>query len=240
MEEERLQRALSRRGIASRREAERFIRAGRVRVNGRVAVIGQRVDPRRDRIEVDGQPAPPEEEKVCALLNKPRGILTTLSDPEGRDTVVPLIAPLGVRVVPVGRLDRASEGLLLLSNDGQLVYRLMHPRYRIPRVYDVTVDGSVTGERLARLRAGVAWEGRLSVPDRLEIVRSEPGRTWLRVTVHEGRNHEVRRLMEGVGLEVLRLRRIRFGPVELGDLPTGAVRRMRPAEIRSLYRSVGM
>lgn len=240
MAEQRLQRALSRCGVASRREAERFIRAGRVRVNGQVAVIGQRVDPRRDRIEVDGQPAPGEEEKVCALLNKPRGVLTTLKDPEGRSTVVALIAPLGVRVVPVGRLDRASEGLLLLTNDGDLMYRLLHPRYRIQRVYDVTVDAAVAGARLAQLRAGVQWEGRLCVPDRLEVQHLEPGRSWIRVTVHEGRNHEVRRLMEGVGLNVLRLRRIRFGPVELGDLPAGAVRRLRPAEIRALHRSVGM
>lgn len=232
---ERLQKVLAAAGLCSRRAAERFIEAGRVRVNGRLVTrLGTRVDPRRDAIELDGVPIHSgRRRKIYLALNKPRGYVTTLADPEGRPTVADLIRDVGVRAFPVGRLDYQSEGLLLLTNDGDLARDLMHPRTGVSKTYAVKVRGRPEDASLRRLARGITLDGRRTLPSRLRVVK--PGaNSWLEVSVVEGRKHLVRRMLQAVGHPVVKLRRIRYDGIRLGKLAPGAWRHLTRAELDRL------
>jgi 23S rRNA pseudouridine2605 synthase len=237
-EGERLQKVLARAGLGSRRAAEDLIAAGRVRVNGAPAVLGRRVDVRKDKVEVDGSPIPLLPGLVYYLLNKPTGVVSTAEDPQGRPTVVGLIDP-GVRIWPVGRLDIASEGALLLTNDGDLTMRLTHPRYAVPRSYVVEVTGAMGGRARRALTRGVALDDGPTRPARVEVLETGRQGSVVEVTISEGRNRQVRRMMEAVGHPVRRLVRTSIGPLKLGRLKPGTARRLSSAEVRALYAATG-
>lgn len=226
---ERLQKILSAWGIASRRHAEELIAAGRVRCNGRIAALGDSADPARDRIEVDGRLLPPQPPKVYIMLNKPRGVLTTLSDERGRPTVAQLVADCGQRVWPVGRLDLASEGLLLLTNDGAWSYALTHPKHEVDKTYLVWVSG-FTQDRFTRLCRPVVLDGYRIRPPQVQKVGTQRDRTCLRVVIHEGRNRQIRRMCEIADLRVERLLREAVGGLSLGDLAPGQWRHLAGPE----------
>lgn len=229
---ERLQKVLARVGVGSRRACEELISAGRVRVNGVVADLGRRVDPVRDRVEVDGAIIGVAPDLVYYLLNKPPGVVTTTSDPQGRPTVVELV-PRRPRVFPVGRLDADSEGLLLLTNDGMLAQRLAHPSGGVEKEYLVEVIGSPAPGAISRLRKGVLLEDGPTAPARVGRVAPNA----LRITIHEGRNRQVRRMCEEVGHPVTRLVRVRIGPLADRRLRPGGWRRLGAAEVRALERA---
>jgi 23S rRNA pseudouridine2605 synthase len=228
----RLQKFLSQAGVASRRASEELITGGRVRINGSVVTeLGVRVDPKRDKVEVDGRrirQAP----SAWYALHKPRGYMTTRSDPEGRPTLYDLLPQPMRRLFYVGRLDFDSEGLILLTNDGDTANRLLHPRYGIDREYDVELAEPIESEPLDRLRRGVELE---DGPARVETVRRRSG-TRVMVTVREGRKREVRRLFAAIGNRVIRLRRVRYGPIRLGTLPVGEWRHLEERELQALQR----
>lgn len=230
---ERLQKILSARGVASRRKAEEMLLAGKVTVNGVTANLGESADPERDTILVEGKPMPEQCGYVYILLNKPRGFVTTLSDEKGRPNVAQLVADCGVRVYPVGRLDLNSEGLLLLTNDGDFAKRMMHPSHQVDKVYDAWVTGYTSGgeNRLAR---PILLDGyRIKKPEvRLLNVQGEKAK--FRITIHEGRNRQVRRMCEAAGMHCTRLRRIREGGLSLGDLPLGKWRYLTAEEVAAL------
>ncbi len=229
--------------MASRRHAEALILAGRVTVNGVVVrTLGTRADPEHDRIALDGEHIPAAGARrtvVTVVLHKPRGVVSTLEDPEGRPTVAALVAGAG-RLFPVGRLDLNSTGLLLLTNDGALAAGLLHPRRAVPRVYRVKVDGTPSEEAITRLRRGVRLEDGKSAPARVRVLGRLPTKTWLELTVVEGRTHLVRRLCEAVGHRVDKLARVRLGPVALGTLPPGAWRDVTPRELAALRAAAGL
>jgi 23S rRNA pseudouridine2605 synthase len=229
---ERLQKVLATRGYRSRRAAEELIEAGRVTVNGEVAVLGRRVDPASDRIEVDGIPLPTEPDLVYYLLNKPAGVVTTASDTHGRPTVVALV-PGEPRVFPVGRLDADTEGLLVLTNDGELAHRLTHPSFGVDKEYVAAVRGTPSGGVLRRLREGVVLDDGVTAPAKV----SQPTPGILRLTIHEGRNRQVRRMCDAVGHPVERLVRVRIGPLVDTDLGPGSWRELEPEEVRALYEA---
>jgi 23S rRNA pseudouridine2605 synthase len=232
----RLQKLLAQAGFASRRGAERLIQAGRVTINGQPVVeLGVRADPARDRIAVDGRPIGRPDARRYVLLHKPPGYLTTRDDPRGRPRVFDLLPELGVRLHSVGRLDYDAEGLLLLTNDGALTYRLTHPRHGVPRVYRVLVEGRADDAALAALRRGVVLEDGPARADAARRVGGPgPGGTWLELTLREGRYREVKRLCRAVGLSVRRLVRVAFGPLSLGGLPPGDWRDLTPGEVAAL------
>ena len=238
-QQERLQRTLARAGFGSRRSAEELIAEGRVRINGRVAELGNRVDPRRDRVTVDDVPIPADPDLRYFALNKPAGVTTTLSDRHARETLVPLL-PSGPRVIPVGRLDRESEGLLLLTNDGDLAHRLQHPRFGVEKEYLVEADGEISKAAVARLTRGVRLEDGVARAVRAGGVRRVRGRSALTVVMAEGRKREVRRMLDAVGFPVRRLVRVRIGPVRMGDLRPGKTRPLTADEITGLYRATGL
>lgn len=233
--EERLQKLLSAAGICSRRAAEAYITAGRVTVNGHPAALGERADLDRDEILVDGRPLSPRPEKVYLMLNKPRGYVTTLSDEKGRRTVAELVADCGVRVWPVGRLDLNSEGLLLMTNDGNLTDRLLHPSGEVEKVYQVRVRGEISGAA-ERLAAITDLEGERIRPARVRALRTGRERAELEITIHEGKNRQIRRMCTACGLTVERLRRVREHTLELGDLPPGRWRYLTEREREELQR----
>ena len=219
--------------MCSRREAERWIDDGRVTVNGKKASVGDKADPRRDKIFVDGKPIGGAEEKVYLMLYKPRGYVTTMKDEHGRKTVADLVRGCGARVVPVGRLDYNSEGLLLLTNDGAWAQHLLHPKHEVEKTYHVSVFGPVAGAA-ARLAAATDLGGEPIRPARVEVLRETPGTAVLAVTIHEGKNRQVRRMCAQCGLTVKRLRRVREGALELGDLPPGKWRYLTQDEAGAL------
>ena len=229
---ERLQKILSSRGVASRRGAEELIKAGRILVNGRVAVLGDQADPEKDEILLDGKPLPSGSAPVYILLHKPRGYVTTLSDEKGRPTVAELV-DCGTRVYPVGRLDMDSEGLLLLTNDGAFANRLMHPREEVNKTYEVWVKGHHDAAP-ALLRRRITLDGYLIRQPEVKLLRAEGDRAKYLVTIHEGRNRQVRRMCEAAGMPVTRLRRITEGKLSLGDLPLGKWRYLTEDEVHSL------
>jgi 23S rRNA pseudouridine2605 synthase len=226
---EKLQKVLAARGVASRRAVEALIADGRVTVNGAVVALGARVDREQDVIEVDGVLVSVRSGLVHYLLNKPAGVVSTARDPYGRPTVVQLV-PVEPRVFPVGRLDADTEGLLLLTNDGELAHRLSHPRFGIEKEYLAHVDGPLTAGDLRRLREGVDLEDGRTAPARA----SQPQPGLVRLTIHEGRNRQVRRMLAAVGHPVLRLVRVRFGPLADRRLALGEWRVLRPEERRAL------
>lgn len=230
---ERLQKIMAQAGLCSRRSAEDLLRQGRVSVNGRPASLGDRADPTTDRIEVDGRPLPAPDAPICLMLNKPRGYVTTLSDELGRPTAAQLVADCGRRVYPVGRLDRDSEGLLLFTNDGDLAQALLHPRHEVDKVYRVWVSGQISGapERLASV---TELEGEPIRPARVEEISRDGEGALLQVTIHQGKNRQIRRMCAQVGLSVRRLQRIREGKLALGDLKPGKWRYLTDIEIKLL------
>ena len=226
---ERLQKILSARGVASRRGAEKMIEEGRVRVNGAVAQLGQTADPEIDEILLDGRLLPSGSEPVYILLHKPRGYVTTLSDEKGRKTAAELVADCGVRVYPVGRLDMDSEGLLLFTNDGEFANILMHPKHEVQKTYLTWVEG-FSEAALEKLKQPITLDGyRIHAP-KVRVVK--PG--LLEITIHEGRNRQVRRMCDAAGMRVTRLKRIREGKLSLGDLPLGAWRYLTEEEVKNL------
>ena len=234
--EERLQKLLSAAGICSRRTAEAYITAGRVTVNGGTAQLGQRADPDRDAVRVDGKPRNGREALVYLLLNKPRGYVTTLSDEKGRRTVADLTMDCGTRVFPVGRLDLDSEGLLLMTNDGELMQHLLHPSDEVEKTYHVSVYGPVAGAA-ARLSAITDLEGEAIRPARVEVLRQTARTAELSITIHEGKNRQIRRMCAACGLTVKRLRRVREHTLELGDLPVGKWRYLTAEETAALKQA---
>ena len=226
---ERLQKVLARAGFGSRRSCEELIASGRVTINGEPATLGDRVDVTIDRVSVDGVPVSVRDDLVYYLLNKPRGVVTTASDPQGRPTVIELL-PLEPRIFPVGRLDADTEGLLLLTNDGELTHRLTHPSFGVEKEYLVEVDGEPSPAALRRLRHGVELDDGVTAPAR--VGRVEP--TVLRITIHEGRNRQVRRMCASVGHPVLRLVRTRVGTLTDRSLKPGEWRPLTMAEVREL------
>jgi 23S rRNA pseudouridine2605 synthase len=228
---ERLQKILSTAGVASRREAEKYISAGRVTVNGVVvSELGAKAEPGKDRIAVDGKELAFPERKLYVLLNKPVGYVTTMKDPQGRPVVVDLVKDLKERVYPVGRLDYNTEGLLLLTNDGEWANRLMHPRHEVEKEYLVRVRGAVAPEQLRKLGEGVELEDGTTAPAKAILLRETGSSTWISLSIHEGRYRQVRRMCEAVSLTVVRLKRIRYGTLELGHMKPGEHRLLTQEE----------
>lgn len=217
---QRIHKFLAHAGVSSLRRSEELIRAGAVTVNGALASIGQAIDPATDQIKVNGRLIKASQSTVTYLVHKPRSVVSTVSDPEGRRTVVSLV-PTKVRLYPVGRLDYDSEGLMLLTNDGELANRLTHPRYEVDKTYRVLVKGVVTDKVVGYLTAGVTIEGQKTAPAKVVIVEPQPHNTWLDITIHEGRNRQIRKMCEAVGHPVMRLIRTHLGPYSLGDLKPG-------------------
>ena len=232
---ERLQKIIAARGLCSRRQAEKWIEEGRVRVNGNTAHLGDSADLGEDVIEVDGKRLPKAVKKVYLMLNKPRGYVTTLSDEKGRKNAAELVAGCGTRVYPVGRLDMDSEGLLLFTNDGEFANLMMHPRHEVDKVYRVWVT-NFDQEKLDALKEPIELDGYLIKKPRVRPVRMEPTRAILDITIHEGRNRQVRRMCQAAGMEVARLKRIAEGKLRIGQLKTGAWRYLEPGEIEELLQ----
>ena len=230
---ERLQKIISARGLASRRKAEEWIQQGRVTVNGVTARLGDTADADLDVIRVDGKELPSTKEHRYIMLNKPRGYVTTLSDEKGRKNVSELVADCGCRVYPVGRLDMDSEGLLLFTNDGEFANLLMHPKHEVEKTYDTWVTG-YTPEGEKALRLPIELDGYLICPPKVMVLQHEGDRAKIRITIHEGRNRQVRRMCQAAGMHVTRLRRIREGQLKLGDLPLGKWRHLTQQEIEKL------
>lgn len=235
---ERLQKILSARGVASRRQAEVLLQEGRVTCNGKVCELGQSADPDVDEILVDGKPLPDMGKRVYIMLHKPRGYVTTLSDEKGRKDVSQLVKDCGSRVYPIGRLDMDSEGLLLMTNDGDFANRLMHPRHEVNKVYKVYVTG-YTEDNLERLKQPIVLDGYQIRTPQVRLLRtmsSNSGKAQLLVTIHEGRNRQVRRMCAAAGMDVQRLVRVQEGPVRLNDLPSGKWRYLTDKEVESLLK----
>ena len=230
---ERLQKILSARGVASRRRAEEMITVGLVTVNGTVAALGDSADPDADNILVEGKPLPGKSEYVYILLNKPRGYVTTLSDEKGRPNAAQLVADCGIRVYPVGRLDMDSEGLLLFTNDGAFANSLMHPKQEVKKTYEVWVTGYHPGGEIL-LGKSITLDGYTIRPPRVKLIRADGQKAKFLVTIHEGRNRQVRRMCEAAGMHCTRLRRIKEGSLSLGDLPLGKWRYLTEEEVKSL------
>jgi len=241
---ERLQKILAEAGIASRRKAEEMIREGRVTVNGKVAEIGMKADPEVDYIKVDGRlisgPGLRGPKSVYLIFNKPRGVVTTLFDPEGRPTVKDFLKGVKYRVYPVGRLDYDSEGMLLLTNDGDFANAILHPSRMIPKTYLVKVKGIIENDDIEKLRRGVRLEDGMTMPANVKIVRRLDNNSWLEITIYEGRKRQVRRMLERVGHPVIRLKRIGIDGLRLGDLKSGKFRYLTPEELRMIKRETGL
>ena len=234
--EERLQKILSSSGLTSRRAAEEWINAGRIRVNGKIAKLGDRADLETDQIEVDGVLIRPPQVRTYLMLNKPRGYVTTLSDEKGRRTVAQLVSDCGKRVWPVGRLDLDSEGLLILTDDGELTQHLIHPSHQVEKEYLVWVSGDV-GKGIPILSSPMELDGELLSPAKVRRGKNSGGVTQLSVTIHQGKNRQVRRMCAKAGLEVLRLKRIREGELQLDrTIPVGKWRYLTDTEIKALKR----
>lgn len=236
----RLQKVLAGAGFGSRRACEELIAEGRVTVNGRAARLGQRIDPQHDVVVLDGARIPTASDLVYVAINKPRGMLSSMSDDRGRPCVGELVADLSTLLHHVGRLDADSEGLLLLTNDGALSHRLMHPSFGVLKTYLVELEGVVPRSVGRELRAGVELDDGVVQADDYRLVDSGPGRTVVELSVHEGRKHVVRRAFAALGHPVTRLVRTSVGPIRLGDLKPGRRRHLQPGEVQSLYRAVDM
>lgn len=228
-------------GVASRRKSEDLIRAGKVKVNGHVAEIGMKINPRKDLVTVGKQKLTNVKNRkmVYVILNKPRGYVTTVSDELGRKTVMDLLPDFGCRIYPVGRLDKDSEGLLLLTNDGSFTNCMTHPSHEYAKVYRVTVRPAVNDDILFNLRNGIEIDGRITAPCEVTVLTEEENRVVLEFILHEGRNRQIRKMCESQGLEVARLKRISIGPVKLGMLKQGDYRELSEQDVKKLLRSAG-
>lgn len=235
----RLQKLIAGTGVASRRKAEEMIAAGRVTVNGKVVTeLGTKVDPARDHVKVDGKHISAAQPFVYLMLNKPKNVMSTLDDPGGRTTVKDYLHGVSVRVFPVGRLDFDSEGLMLLTNNGDLAQALLHPRYHVPKTYLIKVKGVLTDDEIRRLEQGVKLEDGMTSPASVKKVRKVEANSWLEITIREGRKHQVKRMLESVGHPVIKLMRIRMGPLSLGALEPGEFRFLTDREANALRELV--
>ena len=236
MQEEKLQKFFTDCGILSRRAAEKEIAAGKVKVNGEIAAIGQRIDPDVDIVEYNGKIIKKQvnSSHVYVLLNKPTGYVTTLSDEKGRRCVLELVSDVPARIYPVGRLDMNSQGLLLLTNDGELTNRLTHPKHHVPKIYRVSVTGEVSDTLLDALRAPMEIDSYRIMPVKVELISKEPSLSVLEMTLFEGRNRQIRKMCEAVGLKIKKLERIAIGSIKLGSLPYGKWRYLNDEEIKYL------
>ena len=233
----RLQKILAENGIASRRKSEEIIASGRVTVNGVRAKVGDKADPDRDRILIDGEPFLSGKEKnTYIMLHKPRGFVTTMNDEMGRKCVAQLVEDVGIRVFPVGRLDRYSEGLLLFTNDGEFANMMMHPSMHVSKTYRVTVREKVNENQLTALASGIMIDGKKTLPADIKVLLTEPDRTVMQIVLREGRNRQIRKMCEESGLTVIRLKRTSFGTVKLGMLQPGKWRELEKEEVASLKR----
>lgn len=240
MEKVRLQKIIADSGYCSRRKAEELIADGRVKINGRPCKLGDKADPSRDMISIDGENLRVERKKACRyiMLNKPRGYVTTMSDELDRKCVTELLDGVGTRVYPVGRLDKNSEGLLLFTNDGNFANDIMHPSRHMPKTYRVTVRPDVDDEVLVRLSEGVMIDGKKTMPCTVLVLDKQPGRVVMQMTITEGRNRQIRKMCEAVNLEVARLKRTAIGPIKLGMLKPGAWRDLKPDELRAIRNMI--
>lgn len=237
----RLQKYMAEAGVASRRASETLIASGRVRINGETATIGMSVDPEKDEVTLDGKPIRQQEELVTVLLYKPKGVVSTSDDPQGRKTVQEYVQDIPARLYNVGRLDINSEGLLLMTNDGDLAYRMTHPKFSVEKTYYTVCDGKLTASEIAKLVNGVMLDDGMTAPAKVEFVRkTKAGDTSFLITIHEGRNRQVRRMLEAVGHRTLRLKRERFGPLTIGEMKPGDVRRLNEREIAQLKQQLGL
>ena len=230
---ERLQKIIARAGLCSRRAGEELLQQGRVTVNGHTASLGDRADPDTDRIEVDGKALPSAPPMVYVMLHKPRGYVTTLSDERNRPTAAQLVSECGERVFPVGRLDMDSEGLLLFTNDGALMQAMIHPRHEVDKYYRVTVTGDLSCAA-SRLASVTELDGEPIRPAQVREISRDSGQAVLQITIHEGKNRQIRRMCRKVGLKVIRLVRIQEGSLQLGDLPAGKWRYLTDTEIKEI------
>lgn len=238
--EERLQKLMAHAGVASRRACEKMIEAGQVKVNGRVARLGDKADPDTDTIEVNGRPLTLKQaDYVYIALHKPKGVLSSLEDEleKGRRTVRDLV-PLPGHLYPVGRLDKQSEGLMLMTNDGDLAHKLTHPRYGHKKMYQVTVEGRIAPETLETWRQGVYLDGSKTIPAEISVIRQEASYSLLQIVMREGRKRQIRRLANMLGHPVMKLVRVQIGPIQLGSLKKGEWRHLRPAEVAQLQESL--
>ena len=230
---ERLQKILSARGVASRRKAEEMLRQGQISVNDTIAQLGDSADPDTDEIRINGQLLPKQEQYIYLMLNKPRGYVTTLSDEKGRPNAAQLVADCGTRVYPVGRLDMDSEGLLLFTNDGSFANALMHPKHEVKKTYDLWVTGYHPGGEV-QLSRPITLDGYTIRPPKVRLIWAEGQKAKFQVTIHEGRNRQVRRMCEAAGMHCTRLRRVREGSLSLGELPLGKWRHLTAQEVEEL------
>ncbi len=237
----RLQKYLAEAGIASRRASEELITAGRVSVNGVTATLGMSIDPETDTVLFDGKPVKQEEELITIMLYKPKGVVSTSDDPQGRTTVQEYVKDIPARLYNVGRLDINSEGLLLMTNDGELAHRMTHPKFSVAKTYFAICDGKLLPSEIASLVNGVTLDDGMTAPARVTRVHpTASGDTSFLITIHEGKNRQIRRMLEAVGHRTLRLKREKFGPLYLGDLKPGETRRLTQDEMRSLRHALGL
>lgn len=236
----RLQKYLSECGVASRRKSEELIEQGAVRVNGQVAFIGDKINPKSDTVTVKGKKIIKQKSHTYIMLHKPRGFITTMSDERDRKCVAELIKDVPGRVYPVGRLDRDSEGMLLCTNDGEFANAMTHPRKHVPKTYRVTVRPTITQEQITELTTGIVIDDRMTAPAEIRVITREEGRVVLEIILYEGRNRQIRKMCEAVGLEVTRLKRTAVGSVKLGMLKQGDWRDLTEDEVRKLMIAAGM
>ncbi len=236
--EERLQKVMAQAGVGSRRACEELIRANRVRVNGKVATLGQKVHPKRDSIVVDGIPLGAQEPKRYLILHKPFGYITTVKDQFDRKNILDLLPQIQERIYPVGRLDYDSDGLVFLTNDGELAHKVMHPRFELPKTYLVQVKGKITMDAVYRLRRGIMLEDGPTAPAQVSVIKSSQEKSTITLTLIEGRNRQVRRMCQRVGFPVESLTRTAIGPLNLGKLAPGEHRFLSTQELKDLQRAV--
>lgn len=236
----RLQKYLADCGVASRRKSEELIEQGKVKVNGRIAQIGDKVNPKKDDITVSGKRVVKSRQYTYIILHKPRGFITTMSDEMGRKCVAELVKDVKARVYPVGRLDRDSEGMLLMTNDGEFANAMTHPTKHVPKTYRVTVRPSITDEQITALTTGIMLEGRMTAPAEVRVLTREEGRVVIEIILYEGRNRQIRKMCESLGLEVARLKRTAIGSIKLGMLPQGKWRELTEDEVHKLMSNTSI
>ncbi|MBI4689087.1 MAG: rRNA pseudouridine synthase [Nitrospirae bacterium] len=236
--EERLQKILAKMGIASRRGAEEIILEGRVTINGKTATLGMKADMSKDHIKLDGKLLTKPEPKIYLMLNKPRGVITTLSETEERPTIRNFLKKIKYRAFPVGRLDYDSEGLLFLTNDGDFAHAVLHPSKKIPKTYHVKIKGFLEDDKIERLKKGVKLQDGLTLPSVVKKLRKSEENSWIEITIYEGRKRQVRRMLERVGHSVLKLKRVRINGIELGNLAPGEIRYLTPMEVNKIKKEI--
>ena len=236
--EQRLQKIIAEMGVASRRKAEEFIMEGRVTVNGRPATIGMKADPLKDHIKVDGKLLIKPEKKVYFIFNKPKGVVTSMSDPEGRPAVNDFLRGIKQRVFPVGRLDYDSEGMLLLTNDGDFAHAILHPSKKIPKTYVVKVKGVLEEQDIDKLRTGIRLDRTVTAPAKVKRLRKTENNSWIEMTIYEGKKRQIRRMLERVGHPVIRLIRMKINGLEMGELEPGAYRSISSGEMMKIIKEL--